>query len=69
MEIYEWMDRDNLSNTALARLADVHYTCIGHILAGRRNPSPKLAIKFVELSKGAVPLIKALFPKPKPKRQ
>jgi len=62
MNLEHWQQQRDLSDSALAKLLEVHPSLISHIKAGRRNWSPKLAEAVEILSGGKVNRLELLYP-------
>jgi len=62
MNFEQWQKQTDLSDSALAKLLEVHPSLISHIKAGRRNWSPKLAEAVEILSGGRVNRLDLLYP-------
>lgn len=63
MNLQQWMNRNNVSNTALAIIVDVHNSYVSHIKKNTRRPSPELALKIQEATNGEVTVMELLYPK------
>ena len=62
MNLEQWQQQRDLSDSALAKLLEVHPSLISHIKAGRRNWSPKLAEAMEILSGGEINRLNLLYP-------
>ena len=61
MSLKQWQKKQNLSNAKLASLLTIDPSYLSHIYAGRRNVSPKLALKIEQLTKGEVTRLELLY--------
>lgn len=50
-----WQKKNDLSDVEIAKELGVHPSSLSHYRAGRRCPSPPIALKIEQLSGGVVP--------------
>jgi len=62
MNLKEWQHQNNITDTELARRVGVHQSTVCHYHAGRRRPSPEVALKIEEVTGGEVTMKEAFFP-------
>jgi len=62
MNLKSWQRKNKITNTQLARLVGIDQSSICHYHAGRRRPSPEVALRIEEVTEGEVSLREILFP-------
>lgn len=62
MKLSEWQRDNEISDIALGIKLGIHPSHISHIKAGRKRPSPQLALKIEEITKGNVTIMELLYP-------
>ena len=62
MRLKDWKDQKQLKNKDLAASLDIDEGYVTHILKGDRRPSPELALKIEQLTKGMVSRMDVLYP-------
>ena len=62
MNLKLWQLKNKVTDTQLSRLVGIHQSMICHYHAGRRRPSPEVALRIEEATGGEVTLREILFP-------
>lgn len=62
MNLFEWKKLNGFSAFDIAKLIDVDKSLLSHLKAGRRRPSPSLALRIEQVTKGAVTRDEMLYP-------
>ena len=63
MQLAEWMDEKNITQTKMAEMAEVQQSYISEYLAGKKGMGKDTAARIVEVTEGVVSLEELLFPK------
>lgn len=62
MNLFEWKKLNGFSAFDIAKLIDVDKSLLSHLKAGRRRPSPSLALRIERATNGAVTRDELIFP-------
>lgn len=64
MKLKNYLKYKNLTISAFAKVAELKQPHLSLIMNGNRRPSPELAKKIEEATKGEVTVLELLFPEP-----
>lgn len=62
MKLNEYLFKTETKQTTFAEMLDISRPHLTQIVSGKRKPSPKLAKKIIEATKGHVTLNELMFP-------